>query len=169
MNQIKNTFLKKKSERFTERRTYLMNPIEVKSVLIISNTENTGLKRKIEELFEAASVYHLFERDIKEDRTVGFYYSVHHSDFNLTGNLKNDKLKNLERLDVDLLLDLSSGSEQLNYFVSRMRSALKVGDITSHKAYLYDLMIEFKPNEIQNVENIYNQMMIFTQHAYQQV
>lgn len=165
MNQIKNSFLKKKTEVPVNRITFMQPPAKVKSVLLITNSENTGLKRKVEELFDSASVYHLFPREIKEDRTVGFYYSVHNSDFNLTGTLKNDKLKNLEKMGVDLLLDLSFGSELLNYFVGRVKAGLKIGDINSSKAELYDLMIEFQANDIQNTDNIYNHLTNFTQNA----
>ena len=165
MNQIKNAFLKKKSVADNLRHTFLLKPADIRSVLIISNSESKSLKRKVEEQYPDASVFHLYPREIKEDRTVGFYYSVHKSDFNLTGALKNDKLKNLQNKQVDLLLDLSSGSEQLNYFVGKVRSGLKLGDMNSSKSSLYDFMIEFQNDEIRNVENIYNHLMIFTQHA----
>ena len=165
MNQIKNSFLKKKTGDTDKKHTFLLNPAKIKSVLLVSNSENKTLKRKIEEQYGSASVYHLFPREIKEDRTRGFYYSVHKSDFNLTGALKNDKLRNLEKMQIDLLIDLSFGSEQLNYFVGNVKSGLKVGDISSPKSELYDFMIEFQPDEIQNAEKIYNLLTIFTQHA----
>ena len=165
MNQIKNSFLKKKSGQTVDRHTVMMNPSEVKTVLLISNNDHKSLKRKVEELFPSSSVYHLFPREIKEDRTVGFYYSVHKSDFNLTGAVKNDKLRNLEKMQIDLLLDLSFGSELLNYFVGRVKSGLKVGDIKSSKAHLYDLMVEFESDELVTADNIFNRMMNFTQHA----
>lgn len=169
MNQIKNSFLKKKTEHSKDRHTIMMNPSEVKNVLLISNSEQKSLKRKVEELFTNSSVYHLFLRDIKEDRTLGFYYSVHKSDFNLTGALKNDKLSVLENMQIDLLLDLSSDSELLNYFVGRVASGLKVGDINSPKNHLYDLMIEFDADNLRTAENVFNRMKNFTQHASKQI
>lgn len=165
MIQIKKSFLKKKSADPSKRKAALKAPAFIKSILIISNSESKSLKRRVEELFPNASVYHLFPREIKEDRTVGFYYSVHPSDFNLTANLKNDKLENLKKMQTELLLDLSFGSEELNYFVSHCNSSLKAGDMSSTKADLYDLLVQFGTTEIQNVEYIYKHLNTLTKNA----
>lgn len=169
MNQFKNNFLKKKTEQLVNRNVWMRNPNEIRSLLLVTDSESKSVKRKTEELFPNASVYQLFPRDIKEDRSTGFYHTVHSSDFNLTGKLKNDKLMNLERMPTELLLDLSSGSELLRYFVNRSISALKIGNIASENASYYDLLVEFSPNEIQTLENIFEKLTTLTQHASEQV
>ncbi|MBD3638583.1 MAG: hypothetical protein HUJ25_14615 [Crocinitomicaceae bacterium] len=169
MKQIKKSFVKKKTGHTKKAFKELKNPQTIKSLLLISNSSDQSLKKKVEELFSAASVYHLFPREIKEDSTTGFYYSVHKSDFNLTGKLKNDKLSNLEDMKVDLLVDLSSDSELLNYFVSRVQAGLKVGDINSNKVVFYDLLVEFEASDNQNAEIIFHHLNNFTQHAIEQV
>lgn len=169
MNQFKNNFLKKKTDQSINRNVWMRKPSEIRSLLLVTNHENKTVKRKVEELFPNASVYHLFLREIKEDRTTGFYHSVHSSDFNLTGKLKNDKLINLEQMPTELLIDLSAKSELLRYFVNRSVSALKIGNITSENASNYDLLVEFNPNEIQSLENIFDKLTTLTQHASEQV
>jgi hypothetical protein len=168
MNQIKNTFLRKKTEHITNRNVWLKHPLTIKSILLISDNESKSLKRKTEELFPNASVYHLFLREIKEDRSTGFYYSVHTSDFNLTGKLKNDKLINLEQMPTELLLDLSGGSELLRYFVNRSVAAMKIGDLMSKNASNYDFMVQFTADPLQSLENIYSKLTTLTQDASEQ-
>ena len=162
---MKKRFLKKKAAEGSTRSVGIKKPDAVRSVLLISDSDSKSLKRKVEELFSGASVYHLFPRDIKEDRTRGFYYSVHPSDFNLTGNLKNDKLANLEKMPIELLLDLSSDSKELNFFVNRAKSVLKVGNIRSNKTEYYDLLLEYGTTEIQCVENIVTHLNTLTNNA----
>lgn len=162
---MKKRFVKKKAAEGSIRSVGLKKPTEIRSVLLISDSDSKSLKRKVEELFSGASVYHLFPRDIKEDRTRGFYYSVHPSDFNLTGNLKNDKLANLEKMPIELLLDLSSDSKELNFFVNRTTSELKVGNIYSNKTEYYDLLLEYATTEIQCVEDIVTHLNTLTNNA----
>jgi Family of unknown function (DUF6913) len=169
MKQIKNSFLRKKVDLSLKRQAWLKNPDSIKSVLLVTNSDKKSIKRKVEELFTSASVYHLFPREFKEDRTVGFYFSVHKTDFNLTGVLKNDKLLNLKKMPIDLLLDLSAESDLLNYFVSQTNSDLKVGDMNSSKADLYDLMLEFGTADSDNIDIIYKHINTFTQNAGEQV
>ncbi|MCB9222784.1 MAG: hypothetical protein R2780_10640 [Crocinitomicaceae bacterium] len=169
MNQVKNSFLKKKSEIIINRNVWLKAPDDIKSVLIVSDQENQSLKRKVEELLPSASVYHLFLREIKEDRSTGFYHTVHKTDFNLTGALKNDKLINLEKMSTELLLDLSSGSELLKYFVNRSVSSLKIGNINTTSPSYYDLLVQYEADLSKTVDNIYDKLIKLTQNASKQV
>jgi hypothetical protein len=168
MNQIKNSFLRKKAGHSSNRSVGIKAPNDIKSVLLISNKEKKTIKEKIEKLFPNASVYHVHLRDIKEDRTIGFYYSVHKSDFNLTGKLKNDKLMNLEKMEIDLLVDLSTESELLEYFVSKNNAHLKVGNIRSNKSNFYDFLIEFGSSDEESINNIHIQLNTLTQNASEQ-
>lgn len=165
MAALKNSLLRRQKLISNDRNIDLKNPSKVKSVLIVTNDENQSLKRRVEELFDAASIYHLFIRPIKEDRTVGFYYSVHDSDFNLTGKLKNDKLINLLAMSIDLLIDLSAETELLEYFVKRSSASLKVGNLKSKDNETYDLMCPFGQTDKETIENIFAHLNNLTKHA----
>lgn len=162
MNQIKRSYIKKKNEFVVERTAWLKPIQQIKSVLLICNNEDKSIKKMVEESFPNASVYHLFEREIKEDRTVGFYYSVHTSDFNLTAKVKNDKLNNLLNMQLDLLIDLSSDSDMLDYFVCNAQSALKVGHMKSPKMEKYDLMLNLDGTNKHKIETILMQLYTLT-------
>lgn len=162
MGALKKSFLKKRAQNNLSR-TVWMKPIEeIRSILLVSNGEDKSAKKRLETEFPKAKVHLLHLREIKEDRTIGFYYSVHTSDFNLTGNLKNDKLKNLERFSYDLLVDLSHNSELLDYFVNKSDAACKIGEFGSAKANTYDLMVNFKSKSSETIENVIKQLNTLT-------
>jgi hypothetical protein len=80
MGALKSKLLNKKADNSIRRNIWLKNPKDIKKVLLVSNTDSKSLKRKVEGTFAYSGVHHLFHREIKEDTTVGFYYSVHASD-----------------------------------------------------------------------------------------
>jgi hypothetical protein len=162
MGQIKDSFLKKKTTVDSSRNIWLRNPSEIKTILLVSNEESKSLKKMVEEVFSSSKVHHLFTRPIKQDSTVGFYYSVHPSDFNLTGKLKNDKLSNLENMPFELLIDLSSDTEILNYFISRSSVSLKVGKLNCKHGEFYDLFVEYSSTDSEYVKNIHKQLTLLT-------
>lgn len=162
MGPLKNTFLKKRSQNNQSRAVWLKPMAAIRSVLLVTNNEDKSAKKLLEEQFPKSKVHHLYHREIKEDRSVGFYYTVHKSDFNLTGNLKNDKLKNLENFNYDLLLDLSQNSELLDYFIKKSDAACKIGKFGSQKADSYDLMVNFGSKNSESVMNIIKQLNALT-------
>ena len=166
MSTVKNVFLKKRGKINLSRTVWMKPTAQLRSILLVSNNEDKGTKKILEEEFGKAKVHHLHLRDIKEDRTVGFYYSVHSSDFNLTGNLKNDKLKNLEKFSYDLLVDLSHDSELLDYFVNKSDASFKVGEFGSQKADSYDLMVNFSSKNSDSVLNVIKQLNLLTGNEY---
>ena len=165
MGAIKTKFLLKKSKEDVQRSVWLKSPKEIKKILLITNSDEKSVKRKVEETFPAAGVHHLFHREIKEDTTVGFYYSVHNSDFNLTGNLKNEKLQNLLKMNFDLLIDLSKDSATLPYFVNQSKSSLKVGPIKTKRMKAYDFLVDLEGSETDKISIIYNHLNLLKQDA----
>ena len=169
MKALRKAYLKKQGAGNVKRAVNLKPPHKFKSVLLVTNNSNKSLKKFVEEQFINASVYQLYCRNIKVDDTTGFYHSVHPSDFNLTGKLKNDKLKNLLDMKLDLLLDLSGDSELLEHFVNRSTASLKIGTLSSDKTELYDLMVESQADEEKLVSNIIEQLNRLTQNEPQSV
>jgi len=165
MGALKTKFLRKKADLSVQREVWLKNPSQIKKILLISNSDSKSLKRKVEEVFASAGVHHLFHREIKEDTTVGFYYSVHKADFGLTGGLKNEKLQNLTKMDFDLLIDLSQESALLPYFVNQSKSTLKVGGLNSKRVLAYDVLVDFMGNDSDKINNIYNHLNLLKQDA----
>jgi hypothetical protein len=165
MKKIKESFLKKKSQSALNRMVRVVKPDQVKTLLLIVNEESKTSKRLVEDLFSNASVHMLFERAIKTDSTVGFYYSVHDSDFNLTGNLKNDKLLNLSKMQFELLLDLSSDSELLSYFSKNSTANFKVGNMNRKDIQTFDLLIEYGKTDAESIKQIFSTLITITKNG----
>lgn len=159
---MKKVFLKKRARNNLSRTVWIKSSSEIRSVLLVCNNEDKSAKKILEEEFPKAKVHLLHLRETKEDRSIGFYHSVHSSDFNLTGNLKNDKLKNLEKFSYDLLVDLSKNSELLNYFVNKSDASFKVGEFGSKKSNSYDLMVNFASKSSDSVLNVIKQLNLLT-------
>ncbi|MEX1001921.1 MAG: hypothetical protein WDZ35_07390 [Crocinitomicaceae bacterium] len=170
MASLKKSLLRKRSVPSENRQVSIKSPESIKSILLVTESENKALKQKVEDLFPSASVYHLYLRDKKIDDTKGFYHSVHTSDFNLTSQLKNDKLKNLESMSLDLLLDLSSGSDLLDYFVKKTDAFLKVGKLShTNKSSFYDLMVQNESDHFQQIKTISEQLNALTKNGFETV
>ncbi|MEO9531802.1 MAG: hypothetical protein ABJG68_13560 [Crocinitomicaceae bacterium] len=136
----------------------------MRTILLVTNEEEKSTKKKVEAQFPNCAVHQLYIRPIKEDRSVGFYYTVHNVDFNLTGNLKNDKLKNLESMDFDLLLDLSDNSTLLQYFINRSKAAMKVGKLNTNCIEQYDLLVDFGQSVDNTISEIFEKITLLTKN-----
>ena len=163
---MKNNFLKKKSNQPVNRSVFLRNPDQMKTIFLVTNEEEKSTKKIVEAQFPNCAVHQLYIRPIKEDRSIGFYYTVHNTDFNLTGNLKNDKLKNLVSMDFDLLLDLSDNSTMLQYFINKSRAAMKIGRLNTKHLEQYDLLLEFTRSVEQTVKDIFEQINLLTKNEH---
>ena len=159
---MKNTFLKKKSTSPINRSISLKSISQMRTILLITNGEEKSTKKSVESQFQNCAVHQLFIRPIKEDRAIGFYYTVHNSDFNLTGNLKNDKLKNLESIDFDLLIDLSEESTLLQYFINKSKAAMKVGKLNTCHIEQYDLLVKFQTTHSETIKEIFEKIKLLT-------
>ena len=132
----------------------IKTPEQFLDVLIIANDENETFFKSASAIFLNAELKALFVRKQKEDKTGQFRYSVHESDFNLTGSLKNDKLAKLIQTKFDLIIDLSNDSELLNYFLHNIDSDLIIGKLVSINENSHDLFLEFGLNEESFLKNI---------------
>jgi len=161
---IKIFFLKKKNQNPKRRNANADRKITLKKtdqflhVLILANDENEVFFKSAENTFANAEVFPLFLRKKKEDTTGQFRFSAHESDFNLTGSLKNDKLTKLSLTKFDLVVDLSSDSELLRYFLRTVQSDLIIGQMGSTNGNIHDLFLESGSNEEAFLANISKQL-----------
>jgi len=157
---IKLNFLRKKLKKSggKNREVKIKLPNQFLRVLIISSNENDSFFKKAATLFLNAELNSLYLRKQKEDITVQFRYSVHESDFNLTGTLKNDKLIRLSHSKFDLIIDLSNNSDLLNYFLQNAQSELIIGKLGNSVDELHDLCFDFDSNEENFLATINKQL-----------
>ena len=156
---------KKINSNSTRKSLHLMPVDDYHKILYIKEDESESFKDKIQKVFPSSYPHHLYLREIKVDTTIGHNYSVHESDFNLTGNLKNDKLIQLSKMQFDLVIDLSKNSTLLNYFINQIPANLIVGKMNADNAFLHDLFVESKRSDIDFLENIRKQLSILTKNG----
>ncbi|MCG8575828.1 MAG: hypothetical protein MI810_13155 [Flavobacteriales bacterium] len=136
-------------------------PTSYKKILLISEEEKEGFEKLIKTVFPDAKTHLLHFRKTKEDQSGLHDYSVHATDFNLTGNLKNDKLSGLRKAQFDLILDLSSDSVIMDYFTRSIKAELVVGKKGTHKT-AHDLTIEYGHDYISFLENLKHQLELLS-------
>lgn len=141
-DNIKRRALSRKSSGSRKLQVCLKASEKVTKLLFVSDKADDDLFKKIGLLFINAEVSHLFERKEKEDQTAQFRYSIHLSDFNLTGVVKNDKLNRLFKTEFDLILDLSQNSDLIPLVINRLSSSLFIGKMNAKNEELYDLFFE---------------------------
>jgi len=160
VKNIKLNFLKRKLNKSEEknRKIKIKLPNQFLQVLIISSHPNDSFFKKATAVFLNAELNALYLRTQKEDNSAQFSYSVHESDFNLTGTLKNDKLIRLSHSKFDLVIDLSNNSELLNYFLHSVQSDLVIGKLGDSVDDVHDLYFEFDSNEENFLATINTQL-----------
>ena len=136
-----------------------------KKILFVSEEERESYKSTVQKFFPKSKVHHLYLRPIKTDRTIGHNYSIHESDFNIAGKLKNDKLRLLRKTNFDLILDLTESSVYLNYFIYEIPSKLIIGRIDAENSKLHDLYVEYGTNDDEFLTNITNQIALLTENG----
>ena len=62
----------------------------------------------------------------------------------------------------DLIIDFVSESTELDYFVHKSNSSLKIGDLHSSKNYLYDFLLERGDSHSNFIENIKTQINLLS-------
>lgn len=169
-DKIKSNYLRKKIAVNSERNCLELLPSEsYHKILYILENESESFKEAIKKKFPGSYPHHLFIRNIKTDTAIGHNYSVHDSDFNLTGNLKNDKLIQLSKMKFDLIIDLSNNSALLNYFIHAIPASLIIGKMNAENSYLHDLFIESTGSDMDFLENIKNKITLLTENEYQSI
>jgi hypothetical protein len=162
VDNIKSGFLKKKKTERAPRKVVIQKADQFLSVLLVTNSENEILLRSAATVFPNAELKSLFLRSKKVDESAVLRYSVHASDFNLTGLLKNDKLQKLFHTKFELVVDLSEGSQFLDYFLRGIESNLVIGRIGGANEELYDLLLEKGHNNDAFLLNMKQQLNLLT-------
>jgi len=143
---IKTGYLKRQAKTAEKRFVQLKRPDQFLKILILVDEKNDHLMSLAALKFKNAEMNQLYVRTGKEDESQEFQYAVHASDFNLTGRLKNDKLKKLLGYEFDLILDLSSNPVYLDYFLRNLKSTLVIGPMSEKLNDRFDLFFEGDQN-----------------------
>lgn len=165
---LKKRALKKKVERLKSEKKVLIKPLDAyKRILLVSEDEKQRFRKEIEEVFPSSKTHHLHFREGKEDQSVGFDYGVHPSDFSLTAVLKNDKLSNLSKEHFDLILDLSTHSMTLDFFVKSISADLVIGQMSAEKE-AHDLRVDFGSDDRTFLTNVKQQLLLLSENGITQ-
>lgn len=161
---IKTSFIRRKIASFSEPKTARLKKPEIyTTVLLVTNLPDADLLKEAALHFSTAEITSLFNRKEKEDHASRFHYSVHPSDFNLTGQLKNDKLVKLLQKEFDLVIDLSKDSVFLDFLVHQMKSNLLVGTMDKLEDPKYNLVCEAQPTNQRFLNEVIKQLKQFAQ------
>ena len=154
---------KKGTQSSTEREIKILKPAQYKRILLINSLEEPDLIKAAQLAFKNAEISQLYLREKKEDSDTS-KYSIHPSDFNLTGQLKNDKLSQLQKSGFELIIDLHDESELLKYCFRSIKSNLIVGKLNSSDPVICDLFVESGKNNKEFLDNMIKQLNVIASH-----
>jgi len=155
-------FLKQIFKKTVERKIEILPINKYHSVLIVVNTLDSNLESHLKKTFDKAKFTFLTTRADKENHsTENNIYTFHVSDLGF-GKVKSEKLIGLLHTNFDLVIDFTTKTSALDYFIKKSISTLKIGALHSTKNYLYDLLIEFKNSDINFINNIKSQINILS-------
>lgn len=158
LSNINGRFVKKKIS-FSEKRTVILKkPVEFLKILLVSNEKDDAFSDAAKTGFPNAEINFLFLRNEKEDKSGQFNYSVHSTDFNLTGKLKNDKLSKLLHSEFDMVVDLSENSVYLRYILTQIKSTLVIGKINEGEIQVHDLCLNPSDQKSEFIKTILKQL-----------
>ena len=157
--------LKKSKDRRFLRKPILKKVEAYTEILVLLNHENDAVVSDFGRLFPSAKLTVLVPRLQKEGNDRVPYSTYRKSDFNLTGKLKNDNLKQVLSQTYDLVLDLSSESKINDTLIKKIKGDFIIGGIASKNADLYDLQIEQQLCINQDIKALINHLTLLTQHG----
>ncbi|WP_027419356.1 DUF6913 domain-containing protein [Crocinitomix catalasitica] len=167
---IKQNSIKKKVRKAVNKRYIQIRGLdEYKNVLVLKERFPEGLEKNVKALFPKAKFTFISERKnknidpkklIKKD-----HYTVHLSDFNLTGILKNDNLNTAVGNKFDLALDLSQESLLLQYIMVLAQAELIVGKISNDDFILHDLLIEPGTTDDEFLKNVKKNIILLSNNG----
>jgi hypothetical protein len=145
------------------RKVEILSIEKTHNILIVINNfgDDLEIKNHLQLIFQKSKVTSLSFRNEKVDNSNGFFYSFHPSDIGL-GKIKNERLIGLINTNFDLVIDFVSEPTELDYFVQKTNSSLKVGDLHSSKNYLYDLLLERGNSYSDFIKNIESQIKLLS-------
>ena len=164
LNNIKKKLLSRKINR--DRKIEILPIDKTHNILIVIDnfTKDQIIRNHLQLIFEKSKITTLSFRNEKVDDSNGFFYSFHSSDIGL-GKIKNERLIGLTNTNFDLMIDFVSKPTELDYFVQKANSSLKIGDLHSSKNYLYDLLLERGNSDSDFIENIKKQLLLMTNNG----
>lgn len=163
-SNINQRFIKSKISSRESSVISLKKPSQFLKILVISNEKDEILISAAKNAFPNAEINSLCKRKEKEDKSESFHYTVHPSDFNLTGRIKNDKLNKLVAMGFDMVIDLSDDSIHLKYILSQIKSSLILGKIDEHEFQLHDLFFEGENINADFIRTVVTQLNVLTKN-----
>ncbi|WP_070138259.1 DUF6913 domain-containing protein [Crocinitomix algicola] len=154
-----------KIKKRLERKPILRKLDVYREVLVVADEDKSQLESFINAIFPRAKIYFLFPRNEKEDQTKTDVFSYHISDLNLTGKVKNDKLKKVLDNRFDLVVDLSKNLPLNNFILARLNHTFMVGSASNNKSLWYDLIIPEAKNDKELFEHIKTQINLLSQNG----
>jgi len=172
--KIKINALKRRKIKSETRKIALKKAHEITKLVVVIQNENAYVKTRIKEVFSNAEIHVLTIRDKKLDESENDLFTLHFADFNLTGQLKNDKLKRLQQHQFDLIIDLSSNLESkakpfrnanvelLRCFTQTIQAQLIIGMLNKENNEWCDILVESGNSPIDFIQNIEKQLNLLT-------
>lgn len=163
-DNLKKNLLQKKISKNEPKRDIKILPINAyHNILIVVDSSNNApqLKTHLELVFQNAKFTNLTFRDNKIDESNGFTFTFHATDMGF-GKIKNERLLGLINSNFDLVIDFVSKQTELDFFVQHSKSALKIGNLSATKNYLYDLLVEKGQSDSDFIENIKTQINLLS-------
>lgn len=163
-SNINQRFIKGKISARESSVISLKKPNQFLKILVITNQKDDSLMMEAKNAFSNAEINALYLRKEKEDKSLQFHYTVHPSDFNLTGRVKNDKLNKLLFMGFDMVIDLSDDSIYLKFIVSQLKSTLILGKIGEHEFQLHDLFFDTEKINADFIRTVVKQLKVLTKN-----
>lgn len=154
-----------KIKKRLERKPILRKLEVYREILILADTDKSGLVPTLKQIFPQAKAYFLSPRKEKEDTSKKDSFSFHISDLNFTGKVKNDKLKKVLNNRFDLVVDLSKNSPLNNFILSKLNHTFMVGSAENGKSLWYDLIVPSASNDKDFLKNIETQINLLSQNG----
>jgi hypothetical protein len=166
LNWIKNLFLKKAALKKRPTRKPLLKSIEgFENILVISSEKNEEIEELVRKAFINAKIVHLDRREKKVEKIQSDNYTIHLSDISLTGNVKNDKLRELFKHQFDLIIDLSDDDPIFNAMIEKIETSFLIGRSNAKRSFLYDLSVEGDWNNKELIPILTQQIKLLSQHG----
>lgn len=156
--KIERHFIVKKTKIEAERKIILKKHDQFQKLLLVCNQYDDKLVNKAKECFIHAEINSLYLRKQKKDTSGHFNFTVHSSDFNLTGKIKNDKLNKLTQTGFDMIVDLSENSDYLKYLISQTKNTLLIGKMDSSEKPFHDLLLSPENEKSDFIQTIIKQL-----------
>jgi hypothetical protein len=164
LSNINQRFLKGKISARESSVISLKKPNQFLKILVITNQKDETLVNEAKIAFSNAEINALYLRKEKEDKSQQFNYTVHPSDFNLTGRVKNDKLNKLLFMGFDMVIDLSDDSVYLKFILAQIKSTLVLGKIGEHQFQLHDLFFDAEKKDSDFIKTVVKQLNVLTKN-----